>query len=127
MIHHLQFTDAEDNDAVVIQSGSCAGALMVDGLGDGILIESPRDPMFVRTTSFGLLQGSRMRNTKTEYVSCPSCGRTLFDLQEVTGKIQVCNTLSCSVSCWCLLVIFISCELFGHNKCRPDMAWSSAP
>mmetsp|Transcript_28850 Transcript_28850/g.54486 ORF Transcript_28850/g.54486 Transcript_28850/m.54486 type:complete len:738 (-) Transcript_28850:170-2383(-) len=88
VIHHLQFTDAEDNDAVVIQSGSCAGALMVDGLGDGILIESPRDPMFVRTTSFGLLQGSRMRNTKTEYVSCPSCGRTLFDLQEVTGKIQ---------------------------------------
>ena len=36
---------------------------------------------FLRTTSFGLLQGSRMRNTKTEFVSCPSCGRTLFDLQ----------------------------------------------
>jgi (E)-4-hydroxy-3-methylbut-2-enyl-diphosphate synthase len=39
---------------------------------------------YLRRTSFGLLQGSRMRNTKTEYVSCPSCGRTLFDLQEVT-------------------------------------------
>merc|ERR1712070_887941 len=44
---------------------------------------------FMRLTSFGMLQGSRMRNTKTEYVSCPSCGRTLFDLQEVTEQIKV--------------------------------------
>merc|ERR1719326_1426273 len=43
---------------------------------------------YLRTTSFGLLQGSRMRNTKTEFVSCPSCGRTLFDLQEVTAQIS---------------------------------------
>merc|ERR1719487_790643 len=42
----------------------------------------------LRTTSFGLLQGCRMRNVKTEYVSCPSCGRTLFDLQEVTAQIS---------------------------------------
>lgn len=44
---------------------------------------------FLRTTAFGLLQGCRMRNTKTEYVSCPSCGRTLFDLQDVTDQIRV--------------------------------------
>merc|ERR1712160_76352 len=43
---------------------------------------------FVRRTSFSLLQGSRLRNTKTEFVSCPSCGRTLFDLQLTTAKIQ---------------------------------------
>merc|ERR1719464_1524212 len=43
---------------------------------------------FLRTTSFSLLQGCRMRNIKTEFVSCPSCGRTLFDLQETTAKIQ---------------------------------------
>merc|ERR1719446_1674070 len=42
----------------------------------------------VRTSSFGLLQGSRMRSVKTEFVSCPSCGRTLFDLQEVTAQIS---------------------------------------
>ena len=42
----------------------------------------------MRTTSFGLLQGSRMRSIKTEFVSCPSCGRTLFDLQEVTAQIS---------------------------------------
>ena len=46
------------------------------------------DATLVRTTSFGLLQGSRMRSIKTEFVSCPSCGRTLFDLQEVTAQIS---------------------------------------
>ena len=46
------------------------------------------DIEYLRDTSFALLQGSRMRNTKTEFVSCPSCGRTLFDLQEVTAQIS---------------------------------------
>ena len=66
----------------MITTGTEIGALLCDGLGDGVLVECPSaDLAFLRTTSFGLLQGSRMRNTKTEYVSCPSCGRTLFDLQ----------------------------------------------
>ena len=42
----------------------------------------------LRSTSFNLLQGSRMRSVKTDFVSCPSCGRTLFDLQEVTEQIK---------------------------------------
>ena len=68
------------------------GGLLCDGLGDGVLVETA-DPDAInlealRTASFGLLQGSRMRNTKTEFVSCPSCGRTLFDLQEVTAQIS---------------------------------------
>ena len=67
-----------------------AGALLVDGLGDGVMLESPdKEVNFLRNTSFGMLQGSRMRNTKTDFVSCPSCGRTLFDLQEVTANIAV--------------------------------------
>ena len=69
-----------------------AGALLGDGLGDGLLVEpddrSDFDLNYLRETSFALLQGSRMRNTKTEFVSCPSCGRTLFDLQEVTAQIS---------------------------------------
>ena len=69
--------------------GADAGGLLIDGLGDGVLLEAPKTELgFTRTTSFGLLQGCRMRNTKTEYVSCPSCGRTLFDLQEVTAQIS---------------------------------------
>jgi (E)-4-hydroxy-3-methylbut-2-enyl-diphosphate synthase len=90
VIHHLVFPASADKDAVVIGGGSQAGALLVDGLGDGVLIEAPGHALdVVRTLSFGMLQGSRMRSTKTEFVSCPSCGRTLFDLQEVTQQIQV--------------------------------------
>jgi (E)-4-hydroxy-3-methylbut-2-enyl-diphosphate synthase len=43
---------------------------------------------FINNTSFGILQATRTRISKTEYISCPSCGRTLFDLQETTAKIR---------------------------------------
>ncbi|KAI0510216.1 hypothetical protein KFK09_010817 [Dendrobium nobile] len=89
VIHHLQFPDGTERDDLVIGAGSEAGALLVDGLGDGILIEAQdHDFDFLRDTSFNLLQGCRMRNTKTEYVSCPSCGRTLFDLQDISAQIR---------------------------------------
>ncbi|GAQ85883.1 4-hydroxy-3-methylbut-2-en-1-yl diphosphate synthase [Klebsormidium nitens] len=88
VIHHLQFPEGTDTDDLVLTSGSEAGALLVDGLGDGVMIEGPQDLDFLVRTSFGMLQGCRMRNTKTDYVSCPSCGRTLFDLQDVTAAIR---------------------------------------
>jgi len=89
VIHHIQFPESAARDELVIKTGSWLGGLLVDGLGDGALIEAPHEDLeFLRLTSFGLLQGSRMRNTKTEYVSCPSCGRTLFDLQDVTEQIR---------------------------------------
>ena len=89
VIHHMVFDAKAEKDSLVIQSGSQAGGLLCDGLGDGVMIEQAgQDLDYLRRTSFGLLQGSRMRNTKTEYVSCPSCGRTLFDLQEVTAAIS---------------------------------------
>ena len=65
------------------------GALLVDGFGDGIWIEAPSIPNKVITsTAFGILQATRSRISKTEYISCPSCGRTLFDLQETTQMIR---------------------------------------
>ncbi|KAE9616675.1 putative (E)-4-hydroxy-3-methylbut-2-enyl-diphosphate synthase (ferredoxin) [Lupinus albus] len=89
VIHHIQFPNGVHRDDLVIGAGANAGALLVDGLGDGLLLEAPdKDFDFLRNTSFNLLQGCRMRNTKTEYVSCPSCGRTLFDLQEISAEIR---------------------------------------
>ncbi|XP_023522367.1 4-hydroxy-3-methylbut-2-en-1-yl diphosphate synthase (ferredoxin), chloroplastic [Cucurbita pepo subsp. pepo] len=89
VIHHIQFPKGIHRDDLVIGAGSNAGSLLVDGLGDGVLLEAPdKDFDFVRNASFNLLQGCRMRNTKTEYVSCPSCGRTLFDLQEISAEIR---------------------------------------
>lgn len=89
VIHHIDFPKSIDRDGLVIGAGSNVGALLVDGLGDGVLLEAGNQEFeFLRDTSFNLLQGCRMRNTKTEYVSCPSCGRTLFDLQEISAQIR---------------------------------------
>ena len=66
------------------------GALLLDGLGDGVFIaaENCGSDQTVNQTAFGILQATRTRISKTEYISCPSCGRTLFDLQETTAKIR---------------------------------------
>jgi len=65
------------------------GALLIDGLGSGIWIDSEATPTDkLSSVSFGILQATRSRISKTEYISCPSCGRTLFDLQETTQMVR---------------------------------------
>lgn len=73
---------------LLIHAPAESGALLCDGLGEGIYLEGPYEPNFLRQLSFGILQAARMRSFKTDFISCPSCGRTLFDLQEVTKKIK---------------------------------------
>jgi (E)-4-hydroxy-3-methylbut-2-enyl-diphosphate synthase len=67
------------------------GGLLIDGLGDGIFIkaENCASDKVINETAFNILQATRTRISKTEYISCPSCGRTLFDLQETTAKIRL--------------------------------------
>ena len=67
------------------------GGLFVDGLADGVSLRTEGSNLsrFLNELSFGILQAARARITKTEYISCPSCGRTLFDLQEVTARIRL--------------------------------------
>lgn len=65
------------------------GALLVDGFGDGIWIDAPGiETKTITSTAFGILQATRSRISKTEYISCPSCGRTLFDLMVTTQMIR---------------------------------------
>ena len=73
-----------------LSASSDLGALLLDGLGDGIFIAAENCGSYqsVNSLAFGILQASRTRISKTEYISCPSCGRTLFDLQETTAKIR---------------------------------------
>jgi (E)-4-hydroxy-3-methylbut-2-enyl-diphosphate synthase len=73
-----------------LNSSSDIGGLLIDGLGDGITINNNKEgeSLHINSTAFGILQASRTRISKTEYISCPSCGRTLFDLQETTAKIR---------------------------------------
>ena len=73
-----------------ISASSDLGSLLLDGLGDGIFIYAPKcsSDQKINSLGFGILQATRTRISKTEYISCPSCGRTLFDLQETTAKIR---------------------------------------
>ena len=73
-------------DQLMLYAASDLGALLTDGFGDGVWIDT--DLPLVNATSFGILQATRTRISKTEYISCPSCGRTLFDLQETTQYIR---------------------------------------
>jgi (E)-4-hydroxy-3-methylbut-2-enyl-diphosphate synthase len=94
-------------DEHLIHFSTEAGALLLDGYGDGVCLNIHLDKLqddvqltgrqyhdatsmyqFVNTTAFSILQATRTRISKTEYISCPSCGRTLFDLQETTAKIR---------------------------------------
>ncbi len=81
---------SENIDDVSLFASTDNGALFLDGFGDGIWISAPNITARkqINSTAFGILQASRTRISKTEYISCPSCGRTLFDLQETTAKIR---------------------------------------
>lgn len=77
-------------DHFQLYSATDLGGLLVDGLGDGIMISAVNcgGEKLTNATGFNILQATRTRISKTEYISCPSCGRTLFDLQETTSKIR---------------------------------------
>ncbi len=87
--------DTSDPDQLMIDAGTEIGGLLIDGLGDGVVLKgdlkdglSSEGIKRLNETAFGVLQAARTRITKTEYISCPSCGRTLFDLQETTAMIR---------------------------------------
>jgi (E)-4-hydroxy-3-methylbut-2-enyl-diphosphate synthase len=75
-------------DDFQLYSSTDFGALLIDGLGDGVWLESDLSTQKTMQTVYGFLQATRARISKTEYISCPSCGRTLFDLQETTQLIR---------------------------------------
>ncbi len=78
------------DDELQLHASTDLGALLLDGLGDGVFIapEGVGNDAAMNRLAFGILQATRTRISKTEYISCPSCGRTLFDLQETTARIR---------------------------------------
>ncbi len=86
VILNFQYTCSQAD--LVIQASAECGSLLCDGLGEGLWIEAPYDVDYLRNLSFSILQAARMRTFKTDFISCPSCGRTLFDLQDVTKRIR---------------------------------------
>ncbi|PCJ80392.1 MAG: 4-hydroxy-3-methylbut-2-en-1-yl diphosphate synthase [Bacteroidetes bacterium] len=81
--------DAVDSESFVLFQSTDLGGVLIDGLGDGVWVEGQGVSLVDRNSiAFGILQATRTRISKTEYISCPSCGRTLFDLEETTAKIR---------------------------------------
>lgn len=98
VVPKVTYTD-ENTEKTMLFAATDVGGLLIDGLGDGIMIGLDRLKLDQRqvlldqiklhnSVSFGVLQAARTRMSKTEYISCPSCGRTLFDLQETTAMIR---------------------------------------
>jgi (E)-4-hydroxy-3-methylbut-2-enyl-diphosphate synthase len=82
----------EENDveSLQIKAATDLGALFIDGFGDGIYLQNKGSitPEEINSIAFGILQASRVRVSKTEYISCPGCGRTLFDLQTTIARVK---------------------------------------
>lgn len=84
----LNFAYDLDFHDLVIRASAEYGSLFCDHLAEGIFLEGPYLLKVRKDLSFSILQGCRLRNSKTEFISCPGCGRTLFDLQSVAAKIR---------------------------------------
>ncbi|MBI4424406.1 MAG: (E)-4-hydroxy-3-methylbut-2-enyl-diphosphate synthase [Elusimicrobia bacterium] len=85
---HLRAPRQGSPEDQVLQSSLLIGGLLCDGLGDSIQVDAAAAPERALELSYNVLQAGGVRITKTEFVSCPSCGRTLFDLQETTERIK---------------------------------------
>jgi len=91
VIIHLKYQfDGDAFNLLQLQAAADAGALMMDGLVQGLWIENEGDIPAgkIDETAFSILQAGRLRMTKTEYISCPGCGRTLYDLQQTIARIK---------------------------------------
>jgi (E)-4-hydroxy-3-methylbut-2-enyl-diphosphate synthase len=76
----------------LLESATNLGALICDGIGDAILVQGEQAPGQSLRLAYNILQASGSRIFKTDYVACPSCGRTLFNLQTTTGRIKAATT-----------------------------------
>ena len=85
---HLGVTEAGEGEDGRIKSAVGIGALLVDGIGDTIRVSLSEAPENEIPVAYTLLQAARLRFTKTEYISCPGCGRTLFDLQGTIARVK---------------------------------------
>lgn len=85
---HLGVTEAGEGEDGRLKSAVGIGSLLMDGIGDTIRVSLSEEPENEIPVAFGILQAARARITKTEFISCPGCGRTLYNLQETIARIK---------------------------------------
>ncbi|MCM1451396.1 MAG: (E)-4-hydroxy-3-methylbut-2-enyl-diphosphate synthase [Clostridium sp.] len=89
VIVKLSYGPEKSYDDIVIEASADLGAVLLAGIGDGIWIEAPHiEKEKINSLALGILQAVRLRISRTEYIACPSCGRTLFDLQAELAKVR---------------------------------------
>lgn len=84
----LDFSYKVSREELVIEASAECGSLLCDGIGDGLCISGTYPLHLLRQLEFTILQAARRRSVRTDFISCPSCGRTLFNLQEVSRRIR---------------------------------------
>jgi len=85
---HTAIAPKPDFLSRLLDAATLSGALLCEGIGSLVSIETEPDPLRALKLTYNILQGAGVRTTKTEFVACPSCGRTLFDLQTTTQRIR---------------------------------------
>ncbi|HBK29007.1 MAG TPA: 4-hydroxy-3-methylbut-2-en-1-yl diphosphate synthase, partial [Parabacteroides sp.] len=88
VILHREYREKEKED-MQLKAAADLGALLLDGFGEGVMIQDRHiESPAIDETAFGILQAAKARISKTEYISCPSCGRTLYDIQKTIARIK---------------------------------------
>jgi len=85
---HLGVTEAGEGEDGRIKSSVGIGSLLIDGIGDTIRVSLTENPVNEIPVAYALLQAAGLRKTKADFISCPGCGRTLFELQSVTAEVK---------------------------------------
>lgn len=85
---HLGVTEAGEGEDGRLKSAVGIGALLLDGIGDTIRVSLSEAPENEIPVAYGILQAARARITKTEYISCPGCGRTMYDLEQTIARVK---------------------------------------
>lgn len=92
VIFHREYREA-DQESLQLKASADLGTLLLDGFGNGIMLQDQEiEGVVLDRCMYGILQATRMRISKTEYISCPGCGRTLYDLQSTIVRVKAATT-----------------------------------
>ena len=118
---HLGVTEAGSGEDGRIKSAIGIGSLLADGIGDTIRVSITEDPEYEIPVAYAILQATGVRITKTEFISCPSCARTLFNIQETLEKSKTKNRSSYWIK---NRGNGLHCEwAWGNGRCRLRLCW----
>ena len=113
---HLGVTEAGEGEDGRLKSAVGIGSLLLDGIGDTIRVSLSEEPENEIPVAYNILQAARARITKTEFISCPGCGRTLYDLQGTISRIKSAISSNEDISARSLKIGIMGCIVNGPGE-----------